>query len=131
MDQETKSKSRHEVIVSKVPWSSWVAGAFPCRELPLKVTTESELQPKAPTLKPPRGKPPQCTHRFSRSSTQCLKDVLDFVRQVLSIKGVSMGTVHGCSQETSSDQAFPVFVFNQALLKITCQVVTRSHKAKR
>lgn len=115
MDQETKSKSRHEVIVSKVPWSSWVAGASLCGELPLMITTESELQPKAPTLKPPRGKPPQHTHRFSRSSTQCLKDVLDFVRQVLSSKGVSMGAVHSCSQETSSDLAFPMFIFNQAL----------------
>lgn len=34
MDQETKSKSRHEVIVAKVPWSAWVAGASPCGELP-------------------------------------------------------------------------------------------------
>lgn len=126
MDQETKSKSRHEVIVSEVPWSSWVAGASLCGELPLMITTESELQPKAPTLKPPRGKPPQHTHRLGRNSTQCLKDVLDFVRQVL-----SMGTLHGCSQETSSDLAFPMFIFNQALLKMTCQVVTRSYKAKR
>lgn len=70
MDQETKSKSRHEVIVAKVPWSAGVAGASQCGELPLMVTSEGELQPKAPTLTPPpRGKSPQHTHRFSRSST--------------------------------------------------------------
>lgn len=60
-----------------------------------------------------------------------LKDALGFVRQVLSSKGVSMDTLRGCSQEASSDLAFPMLIFNQVLLKMTCKVVTHSHKAKR
>lgn len=98
MDQETKTKSRHEVIIAKVPWSAGLASASQCGELLLMVTSEGELQPKAPTLTPhTQGKSPQHTHRFSRSSTVSERSSR-FVRQVFSSKGVSRDTLHGCSQ---------------------------------
>lgn len=77
MDQETKSKSRHEVIVAKVPWSAGVAGASQCGELPLMVTSEGELQPKVPTLTPPpheESLPNILTD--SAGVPQCLKDAV-------------------------------------------------------